>query len=124
MTVVSPQVVLGGPLEIRWRFTGSTRAVRQLRIGLEGIEKATYRRGTTTTTDTEKFATIPIIETTDPQTIAAGGATITIPADTMHTFSSGRNEIEWSLTLAGVISFWPDVEERFELVIMPPPLLE
>jgi hypothetical protein len=124
VTLLAYPLLLGTSLEIRWQFTGRTSAIRKLRIALEGTEKATYRRGTSTTTDTRTFASLGLVETTDPHAMAAGSARIQIPARTMHSFKSRNNEISWVIRVAGEIARWPDVNESFPVVVQPPPRLD
>jgi hypothetical protein len=119
ITVSSRRVALGDPLDVKWRLRGSTGSVRQLTIDLEGNEHATYRRGTRTYTDTEEFAKVPIADATQPLQIASGSTTITIPADTMHSFTANHNQIVWTIHVHGEIGFWPDVDESFEVVLLP-----
>jgi len=122
ITMLTPELWLGGRLDIRWQFSGNAGRIRQLKIQLEGEERATYRRGTTTHTDKETFAKIQLVDTTMSSEIASGQATIDIPLRTMHSFKSGRNEIAWSMLVDGDIRFWPNVSQRFTLVILPAPM--
>jgi hypothetical protein len=122
ITMLTPELWLGGNVDIRWTFSGNPARIRQLKIILEGEEKATYRRGTTTYTDKEKFATIPLVDTTNSSEIASGQASVQIPVRSMHSFKSKQNEISWSMLVDGDIRFWPNVNQRFTLVILPAPV--
>ena len=42
-----------------------------------------------------------------------------IPADTMHSFAAPHNRIVWTLKVRGEIGGWPDVDEDFDLAVMP-----
>ncbi len=119
LTVMNANLALGSQTEVRWVFRGNTFSMRQLKLTLEGTERATYRRGTSTYTDTEKFAEIVLFESTIATQMAAGTATVQIPDRTMHTFKSHHNEIEWKLHLHGTIAFWPDVDEQFVIHVGP-----
>lgn len=109
----------GGELDIAWEVVGRSGAIKQLTIIIEGIESATYRQGTDTKTDTQRFAELPIMESTDPQTIQFGSCTITIPADTMHTFEGDQNKILWNVVVHGIVPKWPDVKERYPFRVKP-----
>lgn len=120
LTLDNGDLSLGDQVQLRWQFSGNTSSIRHLRITLRGTEKAKYRRGTSTHTDTEVFAELPIVETSHPVDMAAGSSTLTIPRRTMHSFQSGNNEILWALRIHGTIAFWPDVDLAFPLTIHPP----
>ncbi|HKS35601.1 MAG TPA: DUF3592 domain-containing protein, partial [Verrucomicrobiae bacterium] len=121
LTINSSAVPLGGTLDLQWRMTGRVEAIQRLRLFLEGREEATYRRGTSTCTDKEVFATVELADVTSQNDKRAGHCRFTIPADTMHSFESGSNKIVWSLNIHGNIRWWPDVKEEFPLVILPSP---
>lgn len=116
LTVSSGQLRVGEAFYLEWGFSVSTRAVSRLRIYLEGREEATYRRGTTTTTDKSVFATINIV---DKPYGDKGRAQVTIPVDSMHSFKSDNNKIIWSIQVQGDKRFWPDVIESFDIEVLP-----
>lgn len=124
LTVNSQSVPLGGELHVRWTVAGRVGAITRFTISLKGVEKATYQRGTTTTTDEATFADISIVETFEEFEILEGSATVTIPADTMHSFAAARNQIEWSLIVKGDIPLWPDMSASFPITLLPKPLEE
>jgi hypothetical protein len=90
-----------------------------LTITLEGQEEATYRRGTDTHTDTEVFASLPLVETRNDWEIPRGSAEVVIPDDTMHSLEADNNKIVWLLKIAGDIPRWPDVDESLPLTVRP-----
>lgn len=116
LTIASRQLRPGESTDLDWQFSGSIGRVRRLRIYLEGREEATYRRGTDTSTDKHVFATIEIANkpTADP-----GRATFEIPRGTIHSFKSDNNKIVWEIHVQGEIRFWSDVDETFEIEIVP-----
>ena len=116
LTLSPGKLRLGEPFDLEWEFTGSTRAVNRFRLHVEGREEATYRRGTTTTTDRSVFATIKIAERPSAE---RSHARITMPADTMHSFKSENNKIVWAIHVEGEIRLWPDVKEEFEVEVLP-----
>ena len=95
-------------------------AIRHLAIRLVGQEKATYRRGTDTVTDTEEFARLHVVSSGLGPEIRSGSRELEIPPGTMHTLEAPNNEIVWSLEVSGNISRWPDVSESFSVRVRPP----
>ena len=117
MLTLSPgKLRLGEPFDLEWEFSGSNRAVNRFRLYIEGREEATYRRGTTTTTDRSVFA---VIEIADRPTAEKDRARITMPGNTMHSFKSENNKIVWDIHVQGDIRYWPDVKETFEVEVLP-----
>lgn len=119
LTLSSATVALASSAQISWRFSGMPGRIRRLRIVLEGREEATYRRGTTTSTDREVFARLPVVDTEHGVEIATGNATLSLPEETMHSFTAPNNKVVWSLKVEGEIRYWPDVSEELELVVRP-----
>jgi hypothetical protein len=119
LVVNRASVPLGEDLEVSWTLSGRTGSIREFKITLKGTERATYRRGTTTSTDTSTFVEIPVIETNQMFDMDEGKATVAIPTDTMHTFESPNNKIAWSLEVRGEIPLWPDVAASFPITILP-----
>lgn len=104
---------------LQWRLSGRAAGVKRLRITLEGREEATYRRGTNTHTDRHVFATLPILDTTEPYEMASGSAPVPLPADAMPSFKADRNKIVWTLKVAAEIPGWPDSDDDFEILVRP-----
>jgi hypothetical protein len=115
---------LGGAVVVSWSFRGNPSRIQKLTIFVQGQEAATYRRGTSTSTDKSVFEKIVAIETTEPTAIAAGEATFTMPEFTAQSFNGPNNKILWQVKVHGEIHRWPDVNEEFELVVHPLPLPE
>jgi hypothetical protein len=120
LTLSNANIEPGGTVNLAWAFTGRSRLLRRLRILLEGREEATYARGTGFATDCEIFAALPIVQTDRPAEIARGRARLTMPADALPTFESPHNRIVWSIRVLGEITGWPNVDEQFELNVLPP----
>lgn len=112
-------VALGRSIKLQWRFSGNTARISQLAIILTGKESATYRRGTNTTTDTSLFVHQTLFETRERTNISAGEVTVTIPADSMHSFEASNNKIIWAVKLHGDIAKWPDVNLEFPITVLP-----
>ena len=100
LTVSSASVPLGKTIRVGWQFTGRTGSMRHLKIEVQGKEVAEYRRGTSTCTDTEKFATIPVVDTEDPFQMEAGELTVTMPSNTMHSFEAAQSNDQMDLESA------------------------
>ncbi len=113
-------VPLGGSTSLQWSFRGASSRLRDLKIYLEGSESATYRRGTDTHTATRVFARVDITRIEGGMMVKSGGATVRVPAETMHSFSAKRNEVEWKIHLEASITHWPDVITEFPFVVLPP----
>lgn len=122
LTMNPGRLVLGGSAVVGWSFRGDSGRVRKLFISLEGRESATYRRGTSTSTDRSVFERIPVFETEDPAQIRQGEITVTVPEFTAPSFQGSSNKIEWQLKVRGDIARWPDVNEEFDVFVMPLPL--
>jgi hypothetical protein len=90
-----------------------------LSIELEGREEATYRRGTSSVTDREVFASFGVVEQLAPAIQAIGKGRVTIPARTMHSFDAPNNKIVWVLHVRGEIPSWPDSDDEFPLTVVP-----
>ncbi len=113
-------VPLGGVLDVSWELLGKVDRVRQLTLTLEGAERATYRRGTDTTTDEHVFVSLPIAQADrDRGQPMSGRTSVKIPADTIHSFKSNNNQIVWRVRVHGEIRLWPDVSETFDIAVLP-----
>lgn len=109
---------LGDTLDLHWKIVGSASRLRALKIELLATERATYRRGTDTTTDTHVFERIRIAHTDDPREIAEGTGSVTIPAGAVPSFLAKNNQIVWAIHIEGDIPRWPDLEDTFSLEIV------
>ena len=110
---------LGGTLDLHWKIAGSASRIRALKIELLGTERATYRRGTDTTTDTHVFARIRIAHTDVPREIADGTGSVVIPAGAVPSFVADHNQIVWAVHIEGDIPWWPDLEDVFAIYVVP-----
>lgn len=110
---------LGEEMVLNWQIKGSLSRLADFRIVLTGSESATYRRGTTSHTDTEVFMRIPIFQSGGGALSPEGRATIEIPPDTMHSFAAPNNKIVWKLEIHADVPRWPDVSDSWEVQILP-----
>ncbi len=122
VTLPTPRLVLGGTYTLEWELTGNVGRLADFALTLEGAERATYRQGTDTRTDTHTFRTFDLVRTDDRARImdGRGRVEVTIPVDTMHTFAARHNEIRWTLKARGTIRRWPDVCDEWAVELAPP----
>lgn len=110
---------LGERIRVSWAFTGNIKKISQLNISLEGCEKATYRVGTDTRTDTHVFYQEELISVASPSAHSQLYTNVTIPENSMHSFDASNNKVEWQLKLVGQIPHWPDINYEYPIVIRP-----
>ena len=119
LTVSAAAVPLGGATGVRWRFTGNVRRIAKLTISLMAREEATYRRGTSTTTDRILFVNAVLLDSADHAQFASGSVKVEIPRDSIHTFTAPNNKIVWLLRVHADIPKWPDVNAEFPITVLP-----
>jgi hypothetical protein len=112
---------LGGVRKLEWELQGATRRIRTFTVTLEGVEAATYSRGTTTTTERRVFMKQELFTNQDPLSMGNGSAEIRVPADSMHTFTAGHNSIGWRVRFHGEIPRFPDIDDEYPLIVEPLP---
>src|SRR6478752_5039001 len=59
--------------------------------------------------------------TTDSAVVREGKARVEVPADSMHSFTAGNNQIVWVLTVHGHIARWSDVKDEYLMSVAPRP---
>ena len=119
LTVSAAAVPLGGTLDVRWRFTGNVRRLVNLTVSLMAREEATYRRGTTTSTDKSVFVNTVVFDTADRAAMSGGSVKVEVPRDLIHTFTARNNKVTWMLRMHGDIPKWPDVDAEFPITVLP-----
>jgi hypothetical protein len=120
LTLTPGSPALGQQLRVEWKIHGSTHRLRNLRLLLIGKEKATYRRGTNTSTETKTFYRRALAEAKHGLEMVQGEGRIDLPTDLCHSLDLGNNEIEWSLKVEGEIPVWPDISDEYEITVRPP----
>jgi hypothetical protein len=98
----------------------SVKKIQHLEIVLEGIEKVSYRQGTNTRTEETPFFRQKIVDSKTLDQIAKGFELVTLPVETMHSFQSTHNSFTWQIRVLGKIAMWPDICDRFEIVVLAP----
>jgi hypothetical protein len=124
ITISPRRPALGDRLDLSWHLTGRTHVLKSLEIFLEAREEATYRRGTSTSTDTKTFLKLVGASLENPAEMSAGRVQITVPADTVPSFKSDHNRVIWSIHVRGAIPLWPDLKEEFVIQVQPPARIE
>lgn len=110
---------LGQSSELTWQFSGKTSSLHALRLELIGLEQATYRQGTNNRTERQEFHRQPLLQADDPRTFTTGRVTVEVSGDSVPSFDFGSNSIVWQLRLRGNIRFWPDVDETYDVPVLP-----
>lgn len=109
----------GQSVNLSWSLRGSPGRLDRLDFELIGTEHATYTRGTDTVTDTEPFFRMQLRSVVDPLEMTGGELDFQLPADAAHTFKSEHNELRWELHVKGPVPFWPDIDDSYELIVLP-----
>lgn len=109
------------PHTLAWSFSRAPRGVRRVRVRLAGQERATYSRGTTTTTDTHAFYKEVLFDSREErQPVTAGGVFgFELPPGVMHSFVANNNEIRWTLEVKAWVTLLPDVRHNIVLTVWP-----
>lgn len=95
--------------------------ITRAKLRLEGEERATWRRGTSTYSETKVvFQSEQVFE----EPLQGGNliqlaADFTIPADGMHSLKAKNNEFTWKVVYELEVLSYPDVKEAFELEVPP-----
>jgi hypothetical protein len=121
LTLSRRAIPLGGTADIEWRLTGSVSRLQRLTVALEGREEATYRRGTSTSTDKSVFLSTPLADVPAGAVMAQGRTSFRVPEGSVPSFASANNKIIWTLKVAWEIKNWPDVAEEYTIAVLPLP---
>ncbi len=123
LTVSDGDLRLGETYSLSWKMEGSSNRLQRLTVCLEGREQAIYRRGTDTKTEHSVFHRHVLV---DEQRLhfTDGRVALPIPRDSVPSFKAHRNEIQWRITVAGDIPYWPDIKEAYDLWVSPPKNLD
>tara|TARA_Y100001934_G_C12357501_1_gene778886 strand:- start:413 stop:2110 length:1698 start_codon:yes stop_codon:yes gene_type:complete len=119
LTLTRSQLAPGETVGIKWVISGSVNRLQSLEIVLEGIEEATYRRGTRTHTDSHTFASIPVYTSNTTPRTGEGNVSFQVPDGAMHTFTGCSNRIHWQIQVKGDIPFWPDLGDTYDVEMLP-----
>ncbi len=113
----------GDAVGARFRLSGRASRLDRLTVALEGRESVTIttRSGNTTSISSRDalFHRSVLFESPPGGTPRDGAFTLAVPADTMHTLAAPSNRVGWRLSVHGDIARWPDIEEEFEILVLP-----
>jgi hypothetical protein len=119
ITVYPGHLQMGKPFMMQWQVKNPGK-MNSLTIHLVGKEKATYRAGTNTRTDTNIFTEILLHHSESRDDIKRGEATSEIPMDgVVPSWKASNNEILWELRVIGSISKWPDINDEYKITVLP-----
>jgi hypothetical protein len=98
-------------------------AMNSLEVWLACDEKATYRQGTDTRTETRRVYEQRCF-VREGFAIHQGlpfesRCQIRVPEDAMHSFHANHNEVIWRLIVKGKVVGWRDYERVFQIVVKP-----
>lgn len=120
ITLTPGQPRLGDLIRLEWTMSGSCSRLRSLKIMIVGTESATYRRGTTTSTDSDPFYLDILLDETNTLAFYKGSAEFQLPYDLMYSFKTDNNAIEWEIRVKGEIKPGPDFDDKSKIEIFPP----
>ena len=115
-------LVPGKPYEIFLSQAGRLN-MRVLEVWLACDERATFRQGTDTRTETRRVYQQRCFVREDFE-IAQGlpfesRCQVAVPAGAMHSFHAGHNEVSWKLIVKGNVSGRPEYQREFQIVVSP-----
>lgn len=99
-------------------------SMNSLEVWLTCDEKATYRQGTDTRTETRRVYEQRCF-LREQFEIHQGlpfesRCQILVPEGAMHSFHSSHNEVSWRLLVKGSVVGWSDYQREFQIVVNPP----
>jgi hypothetical protein len=97
--------------------------MNSLEVALVCEEKATFRHGTDTRTESRDVVRLPLVQrrefTIEPGLPFEADCELVLPAGSMHSFKSEHNEINWKIIVKGEVAGWPDYERSFPVIVFP-----
>jgi hypothetical protein len=112
----------GEPYELFLSQAGRL-AMNWLEVWLACDEKASFRQGTDTRTETRRVYEDRCFVRSNFE-IHQGlpfesRCSIRVPAGAMHSFQANHNEVSWKLVVKGSVIGWPDYQREFQIVVNP-----
>ncbi len=117
---LKPGVIRDGALlEYRWSIAGRVSRAEKLRLQLEGVEEATYTRGTDSVTDKSIFEVIDL-GTIEGHALRIGSGTGShrLPERLLPSLSTGNNRIVWYVRTLLDVKGLPDVFEECDVDVL------
>jgi hypothetical protein len=115
----SGQPRLGTTMTVRWEIPAGAGRLKSLKILLRGEEVATYRRGTNSVTERSTFHETEILSTEMVEMMRAGRGSTRLPAESVPSWKSSNNRIEWTIAVEGSIALWPDISDTHCIEVLP-----
>lgn len=112
--------ILGQTAILRWQIRSSFSRIQRLRLYLVGLEKATYKRGTDTSTDYQIFHEQLLVDTDSILELHEGQCQFQLTRDTSPSWQGKHNAVQWSLRLRANLPFMPDVSDDFDITVKAP----
>ncbi len=120
LRLARPTVALGESVALNYTLRGPSLGLHG-KLALVGLEETRYTRGTRQVTDSHEFhrSTLTSLDG-DERT---GTVTVTLPRRSMHSLYTEHNRIVWVIALDASVgpSWWPDIEEQYEIDVEPAP---
>jgi hypothetical protein len=107
---------LGETLRLEWNT--QSKGLERLIISLQCEEKASYRRGTDTRTDTSLCWIEEILDSEDPVDMRSGRCEIPLPENLMPTWSSENNCIQWKVLVEGKLKGWGQIKDEYIITVV------
>lgn len=102
---------------------GGTGVFRTLEVAVELEEQATFRQGTDTRTEQCTVWRRDLASLCDvvvaPDRRFEARASVEIPANAMHSFTSAHNAVRWRVVVRGTAERWPAFSRVFPVVVFP-----
>lgn len=118
LTLDEPTLRPGGSVQLHYRVGGPALGLFG-KISLVGQEEATYTEGTRSVTDTREFYRAELVPLR--RTSRSGRATLSLPPYSMHSLHTDHNRIVWLIEVQAILgpSWWPDLDETYEIGVEP-----
>ncbi len=108
----------GEDLEIRWLFNRNFKSLLNLKFTLKGIEKSSTESDSDTTEE-HTFHDKVLFESDLKNEMESGTIITNIPEHLMHSMDLNSNKIEWELIIQGKVHYFPDIKDRFPIIVLP-----
>jgi hypothetical protein len=119
ITLMPGELTLGESGYLQWRLGSGGKGVRRVTIALEGRkETTTTYRTRSAQTLRETFLTLPVVDSSQPVEIEAGGsASFAVPTGHPPSLQADPDRIIWALKAHCDIAWWPDSDDEYVVVV-------
>ncbi|MEX0675955.1 MAG: DUF3592 domain-containing protein [Pirellulales bacterium] len=97
--------------------------MRSLEVWVACDERATFRQGTDTRTETQRVYQARCFVRESFQILQGlpfeSRCQVCVPQGAMHSFLTDHNEVSWKLIVKGSVNNWPDYQREFQIVVNP-----